>query len=330
MAVSYENYTFLSCPRAQVSFTTGRIDCLSNSTTIILATKYPTEVLQLPMCKEIVTLPVPVSTSYQRFPDYFELTLNVSTCASCTSTSVQAIKDCRTSYCGNMNGLAIDAPFSLEGGGYNIPVGGGNNIPGGGENNIDFARVIALALGIPALVMISICICVHKSREDNHQANNSIQTSGGVALSNIVTAELNGSTIATYETIKIGESRLEGPNYATCTICLEDYLPMDTAASYQNYTLLSCPRDQVSFTTHAIDCLSNSTTKILAIKNPREVIRWSMCKEINTLSIPVSSFYDYGLDYGFPLSLDLTWNDSTCTSCSSATGQGILNDDNTD
>ncbi|KAL3829753.1 hypothetical protein ACJIZ3_018555 [Penstemon smallii] len=400
-AASYQNYTFLSCPRDKVSFTTYAIDCLSNSTTKILAIKYPTEVMQWSMCKEIVTLPIPVS-SFNNFKYYFgfplslDLTWNESTCTSCSSSSatgsslrvpvagiffislvvafviycichciymsrqdnrqvsnsiqtsrgaslsnngtyktitigesvlagpndatciicladylpkdtitfmtqcehcfhvecivkwltvnVQAIKDCRTSYCGNMNGLAINAPFSLEGRQPQKCDSPGFNLSCNGQN----------------------------------KAILNILYSGKFYVESI------------YYYIKI--ITLSDPENCLPRRLLSFNLSSSPfkAASYQNYTFLSCPVDQVSFTTHAIDCLSNSTTKILAIKNPREVIRWSMCKEINTVSIPVSSFYDYGFDYGFPLSLDLTWNESTCTSCSSSSATGILNDDNTD
>lgn len=82
MAVSYQNYTFLSCPRNQATSFTGlttAIDCLSNLTTRILATRYQSEVMRLYMCKKIITLPVPVSYLYEHgLPLKLELTWNVS------------------------------------------------------------------------------------------------------------------------------------------------------------------------------------------------------------------------------------------------------------
>ncbi|KAG8391939.1 hypothetical protein BUALT_Bualt01G0239100 [Buddleja alternifolia] len=84
--------------------------------------------------------------------------------------------------------------------------------------------------------------------------------------------------------------------------------------SYQNYTFLRCPKGQVS--SSVINCLSNSTTDILATKYQSDVTRFSTCKKIGTLTVPVSTFYDYG--YGFPDELELTWDFHTCKDCRSA------------
>lgn len=77
MAVSYQNYTFLSCPKGVAgSGPSGYVaDCLSNTTTDIVARKDEADVLILPKCKKIVTLQIPGSYDFW-FPSYLELTWN--------------------------------------------------------------------------------------------------------------------------------------------------------------------------------------------------------------------------------------------------------------
>ncbi|EYU32236.1 hypothetical protein MIMGU_mgv1a024215mg [Erythranthe guttata] len=77
MAVYYQSYTFLSCPKGLAS-SRYVVDCLSNTTTDIVAANYETDVWLFTKCKIIVTLPLPVSSSYiSRFPVDLELTWKV-------------------------------------------------------------------------------------------------------------------------------------------------------------------------------------------------------------------------------------------------------------
>lgn len=74
------------------------------------------------------------------------------------------------------------------------------------------------------------------------------------------------------------------------------------AASYQSYTFLSCPKGFVS--RYVVDCISNATTDIVAIRKEADVVKFTRCRKIFTLQIPDS--YDYS--YAFPVNLELTWD----------------------
>ncbi|XP_022896471.1 RING-H2 finger protein ATL22-like [Olea europaea var. sylvestris] len=189
-AVSYQNYTFLSCPRNQATSFTGlttAIDCLSNLTTRILATRYQSEVMRLYMCKKIITLPVPVSYLYEHgLPLKLELTWNVSS--------------------------------------FNNPVGASNHQSVFRITTVSF---LSVALIVPALIICLVC-CISMMRRENHRGGDTISTSAEVALSMNVAAGLDESMIESYEKVTIGESRrIPGPNGITCTICLADYGPKE-------------------------------------------------------------------------------------------------------
>ncbi|KAL7158896.1 hypothetical protein ABFS83_02G173900 [Erythranthe nasuta] len=74
------------------------------------------------------------------------------------------------------------------------------------------------------------------------------------------------------------------------------------AVSNQTYTFLSCPKGLGS--SYVVDCLSNTTTDILALKYGAS--NFPKCKKNVTLALPVSSYF---LDDRFPVEFDLTWND---------------------
>lgn len=73
--------------------------------------------------------------------------------------------------------------------------------------------------------------------------------------------------------------------------------------SYQNYTLHICPKGLVS--RYVLDCLSNTTTDIVAVKHESDLMKFPQCNKFATLQVPVSSYFD---DNGFPVNLDLTWD----------------------
>ncbi|KAL9176365.1 hypothetical protein ABFS82_02G174100 [Erythranthe guttata] len=74
------------------------------------------------------------------------------------------------------------------------------------------------------------------------------------------------------------------------------------AVSYQIYTFISCPKGLRS--SYVVDCLSNTTTDILALKYGAS--NFPKCKKNVTLALPVSSYF---LDDRFPVEFDITWND---------------------
>ncbi|XP_073154843.1 putative RING-H2 finger protein ATL21A [Henckelia pumila] len=78
------------------------------------------------------------------------------------------------------------------------------------------------------------------------------------------------------------------------------------ANSYENYTLYSCPRSRAS-SIGVIDCLSNSSTAIVALNVYRTFYFQdvSMCKKI--ITVPVPSYVSFLPTYEFPVTIDLTW-----------------------
>ncbi|KAL7158898.1 hypothetical protein ABFS83_02G174100 [Erythranthe nasuta] len=73
MAVSHQNYTFVSCPKGLGSSDIYIVHCLSNATTDVLVIKNEAAVAIFPECKKMVTVRVPVSSYEYSFPVNFDL-----------------------------------------------------------------------------------------------------------------------------------------------------------------------------------------------------------------------------------------------------------------
>ncbi|EYU32242.1 hypothetical protein ABFS82_02G174700 [Erythranthe guttata] len=213
-----ENLTFLSCPPEQIANSRfAKIDCLSNSTSSVLATSSMNLVKALSdNCSTIAALSVPVLWPLQNSNDWLSsdlsgdlmLTWNVPNCEGC---------EARGGVCGFENGtsdriMCYTDPRTVQSRGMKI------------------FKIIALSIVIPA-VTCSICIsslsCMFERRRDRDSA-----TSAAVAPQSPAAGAPEGldeSTIQSYKKLVLGDSRrLPGPNGATCPICLVDYHPRDT------------------------------------------------------------------------------------------------------
>ncbi|XP_051145412.1 putative RING-H2 finger protein ATL21A isoform X1 [Andrographis paniculata] len=194
-AVSYQKYTFFRCPKGQaVQYGATIIDCMSNTTTDIIAARDDLDPLFLMFCDKIASIPVPVSSGYNDLPDELELTWNDKDCKDCRSTTSPSAHQHHKTH------------------------------------TLIMLSVVLSALVIPSLIFtISCCMCMvarDNSRSQITDTNQNQNQTGGRAA---VSLGLDKSTIETYRKITVGESRhIEGPNDVTCTICLGDYAPNET------------------------------------------------------------------------------------------------------
>ncbi|XP_051145419.1 putative RING-H2 finger protein ATL21A isoform X2 [Andrographis paniculata] len=98
-AVSYQKYTFFRCPKGQaVQYGATIIDCMSNTTTDIIAARDDLDPLFLMFCDKIASIPVPVSSGYNDLPDELELTWNDKDCKDCRSECASAPQNSHTDH----------------------------------------------------------------------------------------------------------------------------------------------------------------------------------------------------------------------------------------
>lgn len=91
----------------------------------------------------------------------------------------------------------------------------------------------------------------------------------------------------------------------------------------QNYTFLSCPSQLTKSRFTTIDCLSNSTTSVLATSSMNLVNTMiPSCQTISTLPVPVSKPDQYNEGFSTALNddLQLTWNLPDCNDCEARGG----------
>ncbi|KAL9430324.1 hypothetical protein AB3S75_025666 [Citrus x aurantiifolia] len=214
----YHNYTFLSCPAQLTKSRFTTIDCLSNSTTSVLASSSVSFVnSMISSCQIISTLTVPISRPVH-YDEGFIIDLNSDLPLT---WSLPECIDCeaRGQICG------FKSRNSQEIGCFNNPK------PGGSNGGLQVFRILALSIAIPALICaaaIGICACcTDRSRLGSMQLNST--PTAVVPQPPIMTVGLDESTIESFQKLVIGESkRLPGPNSSACPICLSEYLSQET------------------------------------------------------------------------------------------------------
>ena len=128
-----------------------------------------------------------------------------------------------------------------------------------------------------------------------------------------------------------GEFFVRGINYITQEIQLYDpdnclpkrLLAFDITGSpfmaeyYLNYTFLICPSELTRSRFTAIDCLSNSTSSVLATSSMSLVSKMSSCQILTTLAVPVSWPVQNEEEFSSDLNSDLqlTWDVPSCGDC---------------
>ncbi|KAL3815127.1 hypothetical protein ACJIZ3_016395 [Penstemon smallii] len=215
MASYTKNFTFLSCPSELIrDGTATTIDCLSNTTTSILATSSMNLVRDLDMniCSTMFILPIPVSKIvYQNDDDQWldsnltgdlRLTWNVPDCKDCES---------KGGICGFDENSKSKQLVCFDD-------------HGKGRTGILIIIMVSLAFAAPL-----IAFCIGLSCYIYMLATRLSRRAASSPSTELQAHTIDISIIDSYIKIVVGESRrLPGPNGATCPICLADYHPKDT------------------------------------------------------------------------------------------------------
>ncbi|XVF80230.1 hypothetical protein PTKIN_Ptkin15bG0054300 [Pterospermum kingtungense] len=221
VAAFHLNYTFLNCPTQVTKSRFTTIDCLSNSTTSVLATSSISLANSMATsCQIIITLRVPVSWPSQNDEEFsddldedIQLTWYAPQCRDCEAEG---------GICGFKNNGSEEIDC------FHLPKSGKSN------NSLQVFRIICLSISVPALtgaIGIAVFACCLDSRRRNRE-NSTQQSTGPSAVlpqPTVVATGLDESTIESYEKVVLGESRrLPGLNDTTCAICLSEYLSKET------------------------------------------------------------------------------------------------------
>uniref|UniRef100_A0A7N0RAS7 RING-type E3 ubiquitin transferase n=1 Tax=Kalanchoe fedtschenkoi TaxID=63787 RepID=A0A7N0RAS7_KALFE len=200
----YRNYTFLSCPTDLVRSRYTTIDCLSNSTTSVLATVSPSLLAKSVSnsCTIITSVPIPISYDQNGFASDlskdFRLTWSISGC----ETRTGGFQNCQT---------------------------------GPSPNDLRVFRIVVLCFSIPA-VSFTVGVAMYfwfldqrRRRSEWALARDAIMISVHPSAIPTLNNGLDDSTIESYAKMVVGESkRIPGPNDIACPICLSDYCAKDT------------------------------------------------------------------------------------------------------
>ncbi|KAF2291235.1 hypothetical protein GH714_020802 [Hevea brasiliensis] len=225
VAAAYHNYTFLSCPTQIVESRLTTIDCLSNSTTSVLATA---SIALLIHCPHHAGLSLHCQFL---FPGHFNMvksspvhfrmifgSLGILLLVKSVNNKVEYVDSRQTI----LEKLVVSITLiQLQ-------------ISGRSTSAIQIFRVICLSVAIPSIVLAAGIVTFaflfdRRPQQTRPQAN---QTSDTATVSHnpISMVGLDEATIESYEKVVLGESmRLPtGPNNNTCAICLSEYCSKET------------------------------------------------------------------------------------------------------
>ncbi|XP_068329370.1 putative RING-H2 finger protein ATL21A [Pyrus communis] len=219
VAPTYKNYTFLSCP---ASFTKSRftpIDCLSNSTTSVLATPSATlansmsatcrivDTLEVPVCGQVLT-----EDGFSTNLDWdLSLTWYEPSCSSC---------EVEGRICGFITNTTQELGCTF------------NSTAGGSSYGLYVFRIICLSITVPATtcaIAIGCFACISGRGNAAQRRSTAVNAEPPPQPPAVVTIGLDQTTIESYQMLVLGESkRLPGHNDSTCAICLSEYLTEET------------------------------------------------------------------------------------------------------
>ncbi|KAM7260935.1 hypothetical protein ACFE04_026410 [Oxalis oulophora] len=217
----HKNYTFLSCPTEAVENKWTTIDCMSNSTTSVLATSSESLVNYLSSsCQVIVSMVVPVMWKKyynEEFSDDLDedilLTWSEPNCGYCEVN-------------GGMCGFKSNTTTTNEVDCFYDHKKGSSS-----HTHIEIIILISLAVVGPAIS----CVVLLVFRECCSGRRGWAATATAPAPARVLPQPsiqmmgLDESTIASYQKLVLGESkRLPGPNDTSCAICLVEYHSKDT------------------------------------------------------------------------------------------------------
>ncbi|KAI3935133.1 hypothetical protein MKX01_031400 [Papaver californicum] len=212
--VSYKNYSFYNCSSENIFNSTrsmaNLISCLSSSSHTVIATSATNSISLTTNCGLIATIPVPKSSlnpSNRAYPLGNDLHLTWRTPSDCKNCETPQVPSTR------------------------------------GSQGLPVWKKVLIYMGIIIPILLGFAGCTMLINKE--------YIFGGASLINlppqaavspeviqdppqwfVVTTGLDGSTIMSYPTIVLGESRrLPSPYANTCSICLQEYQPKETLKS---------------------------------------------------------------------------------------------------
>ncbi|XP_075477494.1 putative RING-H2 finger protein ATL21A [Primulina tabacum] len=219
IALSYQNYTFFSCAKGNLSLSFPVISCLSNSTFSVLATSSISRAQEINSlgCSVIETVSIPVlyplQYEYNGFNDDLVLTWNATTCKACEKKQ------------GLGAGYTVLIVFATLLGPFLSCLG--------------LYALLAIIIYIIRLIKkatqaISLLVSRLSAYLDIRRGQVAPAVRPTTQPSNVAAAgsASNSSAINKLSIIVVGESRrIPGPNSMCCPICLDEFKPKERVKS---------------------------------------------------------------------------------------------------